>query len=57
MYEELKAWADKWGIPYTEILANNWRAFNSLKFDSVTDLPAEFHYNSNTGDYNWYGGD
>jgi hypothetical protein len=57
MYEELKAWADKWGIPYTETLADDKRAVNTLVFDSVTDLPAEFHYNPNTGEYNWFGGD
>lgn len=57
MYEELKAWADKWGIPYTETLADDRRAVNCLKFDSATDIPAEFQYNPNTGDYAWYGGD
>lgn len=57
MYEELKAWADKWGIPYVEILANDKIGVNSLKFDSDTDLPAEFRYNINTGDYAWFGGD
>ena len=57
MYEELKAWADKWGIPYTEILANDKRAVNTLKFDSMTDFPAEFQYTPDTGDYAWFGGD
>jgi hypothetical protein len=57
MYEELKAWADKWGIPYTETLADDKRAVNSLKFDSATYFPAELQYNPNTGDYAWYGGD
>lgn len=57
MYEELKAWADKWEIPYTETLADDKRATNSLVFESATDLPAEFSYNPNTGDYAWYGGD
>lgn len=57
MYEELKAWADKWGIPYTEALANDKRAVNTLKFDSMTDFPAEFQYIPDTGDYAWFGGD
>ena len=57
MFDELKAWADKWGVPYIETLADeNW-AVNTLKFDSITYYPAEFHYDPKTRDYDWYGGE
>ncbi len=43
--------------PIPKLLQIDRRAFNTLVFDSATDLPAEFHYNPNTGDYAWFGGD
>ena len=58
MFDELKAWADKWGVPYVvETLADENCAVNILKFDSITYNPAEFHYGPKTGVYIWYGGD
>lgn len=35
-YEELKAWADKWGIAYTEKPANEKWPINYIEFDSMT---------------------
>lgn len=57
MYEELKAWADKWGVSYVEKLANGEWGCHRLSFDSETYSPAEFLYNPKTGDFSWYGGD
>lgn len=57
MYDELKAWADKWGVPYREKLANETWAVHQLYFDSITYIDATFCYNPETGDYDWYGGD
>ena len=57
MYDELKAWADKWGVKYTEELANEKWCCHRLYFESETYYPAEFLYNPETGDFSWYGGD
>ena len=57
MFDELKAWADKWGIPYVERPANEKWVENVLIFDSITYYPAEFHYDPKSGNYDWYGGD
>ena len=57
MYEELKSWADKWGVNYTEKLANKEWVCHRLYFDSETYYPAEFQYNPATGNFSWYGGD
>ncbi len=57
MYEELKAWADKWGVKYTEELANEKWCCHRLCFESETYYPAELQYNPKTGDFSWYGGD
>lgn len=57
MYEELKAWADKWGVNYTEQLANETWAVHQLHFNSITYVDATFSYNPKTGNYVWYGGD
>lgn len=57
MYDELKAWADKWGVKYTETLADeNW-VCHKLCFESETYYPAEFQYNPETGALSIYGGD
>lgn len=57
MYEELKAWADKWGVKYTEKPADEQWVCHRLYFDSETYYPAELQYNPKTGDFSWYGGD
>ena len=57
MYDELKAWADKWGVNYTEQLADDKWVCHRLYFDSETYYPAEFQYNPETNNYSWYGGD
>lgn len=57
MYEELKAWADKWGVKYTEYLANEKWVFNMLYFDSIDYQEPAFEYDSKTGEYRWRGGE
>ena len=53
-FEELKAWADKWDIPY-EI--SEYEDCLYIAFDSITWCDAMFSCNKKTGDYVWYGGD
>jgi hypothetical protein len=57
MFDELKAWADKWGVKYEEKLADEQWVCHRLYFDSETYYPAEFQYNPETGTFSWYGGD
>ena len=57
MYEELKAWADKWGVKYKEKPADEHWVCHRLCFESETYYPAELQYNPKTGDFSWYGGD
>jgi hypothetical protein len=54
MFDELKAWADKWGVPY-QIAGDD--KHKEISFDSITYYDATLSYNANTGDYTWYGGD
>lgn len=56
-YEELKAWADKWGIAYTERPATKKWPINYIVFDSITWCPATFSFNPKTGEHAWYGGE
>ena len=56
MFEELKAWADKWNIPYT-ISEYSIPDCIDIDFDSQTSVEPTFSYNKRTGDYAWYGGD
>lgn len=62
MYEELKAWADKWGVKYTEYPATeaeteDW-ALDMIYFNDCCDNqePA-FGYDPKTGHHTWYGGE
>lgn len=57
MYDELKAWADKWGVNYKEQLVDDKWMVSQIYFESITYYDATFSYNPKTGDYNWYGGD
>lgn len=57
MFEELKAWADKWGVRYEEKPADEKWVCHRLYFDSETYYPAEFQYNPETNTFSWYGGD
>lgn len=54
MLEELKAWADEWGVTYT--ITEDDDSID-IKFDSASNYGATFHYNKNFKNYIWYGGD
>ena len=54
MFEELKAWADRWGLSY-EVREDEELA--KIYFEGITYSDPFFSYNKNTGDYLWYGGD
>ena len=54
MFDELKAWADKWKVPYKAGEHDGWK---EISFDSITYDDATMCYNSITGEYTWYGGD
>ena len=54
MFNELKAWAEKWNIPH-EIHENDDGA--EISFESITYYDATLSYNKKTGDFTWYGGD
>ena len=57
MYEELKVWADKWGVKYTEYLASGKYSFNCLYFDSMDYQEPSFEYDPKTDEYRWRGGE
>ena len=52
--EELKAWADKWGVSY--VITEDDESID-IEFDSASYYGAMFHYNKNFKSYVWYGGD
>lgn len=54
MFDELKAWADKWKVPCKVTEHDVWK---EISFDSITYDDAAMSYNSSTGEYTWYGGD
>lgn len=54
MFDELKAWADKWKVSYDIAEGDGWK---EIYFDSITYYDASMLYNTSTGDYTWYGGD
>ncbi len=56
MYEELKAWADKWGIPYT-IEEDPDGPVCDISFGGPCYFDATFSYNKKDKTYIWYGGD
>ena len=53
MYEELKAWADKWGVEYREVHASEMSPNAGLVFNSLSYYPAVFEYHKT---FAWYGG-
>ncbi len=57
MYDELKAWADKWGIKYTEFQANEHWALNMIYFTCNDYQEPAFVYDPKTGHHTWYGGE
>ena len=54
MLEDLKLWADRWKVPYT---IQECGKIVCIDFASVTSLDATFSYNTETGNFVWYGGD
>lgn len=54
MFEELKAWADKWKIPYG-IRSNG--ITTEIYFISASPVDACFSINNISGEGAWYGGD
>jgi len=54
MFDELKAWAEKWNVPHKVQEDDDWGA---IYFESVTYYDATLDYHKKTGDYTWYGGD
>ena len=55
MFNELKAWAEKWNIPHK--IYRNDEDIEEISFDSITYYDATLSYNKKTGDFTWYGGD
>lgn len=54
MFEELKAWAEKWKVPYSACEREGWK---EISFMSITYDDAAMSYNTETGEFTWYGGD
>ena len=54
MFEELKAWADKHNVRY-RIRKYDYMLY--MDFESQTYADAIFSYNTETGNFTWYGGD
>ena len=56
MFEELRAWADKHNVQYC---IKKFGHVLDIEFDSQgqTSVDATFSYNTETGDFTWYGGD
>ena len=54
MFEELKAWAEKWNVPHQIIEREGWK---KITFDSITYYDAILSVNTKTGEFTWYGGD
>jgi hypothetical protein len=54
MFEELKAWADKWNVSYT--MKEDEDKIN-IYFESASWSDATFSYYKDTGLFIWYGGD
>ena len=54
MFEELKAWAEKWNVPHKIFEREGWK---EISFDSITYDDATLSVNTETGEFTWYGGD
>ena len=54
MFEELKAWADKWNVQY---IIREYGQMVYIEFEAQTYGIPQFSYNKETGDFLWYGGD
>jgi hypothetical protein len=54
IFEELKAWADKWNVKYR---IHESETCIYIFFDSISHEDPTFSYNKKTGNYTWYGGD
>ena len=54
MFEELKAWADKWNVAYT---TEDDHVYDTIVFNGPNYFNAAFVYNRDTGEYEWLGGD
>ena len=57
MFEELKAWADKWGIQYEAFEPTGKWPFKSIVFSCGDYQEPAFHYNPNDGHRYWTGGE
>ena len=60
MFEELKAWADKWKVPYCARECDAVMAYIDFEAETCGIPPflyPTFSYNKETGDFAWYGGD
>ena len=59
MFEELRAWADKWKVPYSvrKYEQENYGQVIYIDFDTETYGVPRFSYNTETGNFAWYGGD
>lgn len=54
MFEELRVWADKHNVQYC---IRKFGHVLYIEFDGQTSVNATFSYNTETGDFTWYGGD
>lgn len=54
MFEELRAWAEKWNIPHA--ITEDEECIR-IGFDSVTYEDPMFSYNKTADSFAWYGGD
>ena len=57
MYEELKAWADKWGVKYTVSEPTEQWPYYVIAFDCCDYQEPTFHYNPKDGWNFWHGGE
>ena len=53
MFEELKAWADKYNVKHT---IRDYGNLVYIEFDAQSYGITQFSYNKETGDLQWYGG-
>ena len=57
MFEELKAWADKWGIKYEVSEPTDKWVFKSIVFNCLDYQEPTFNYNPSDGHHYWTGGE
>ena len=57
MFEELKAWADRWGVKYEEKPASEMFPEAEIIFESGSYYWPSFIYHPEHKTYRWYGGE